>query len=129
MSTRAPNIEVAEVERLVAVLEGAAGWMVAAEIAVALWARDSEANKRRVRAIASAAGYRVVSYAGSPGYKLWTRCTVDELHACVAAYTSQVNAEMRRRDIYRVQLHREHPAKHDRPTPELRPSREQLTFF
>ena len=96
----APTITAAEVERLVEVLDGAVGWMIAAEVAMALWSRDSEANKRRVRAIASAAGAGVVSYPGSPGYKLWKRCTVDELHACVAAYTSQADEMRRRRDLY-----------------------------
>jgi hypothetical protein len=125
----APIVEAADVQRLVEVLDGAAGWMIAAEIAVALWARDSEGNKRRVRAIASAAGAGVVSYPGSPGYKLWKRCTVDELHACVAAYTSQADEMRRRRDLYRMRLHREHPAKFDRPAPELTPTRGQITFL
>jgi hypothetical protein len=125
----APTIEAVDVERLVAVLEDAAGWMVAAEVAVALWSRDSDANKRRVRAIASAAGAGVVSYPGSPGYKLWKRCTVDELHACVAAYTSQADEMRPRRELYRMRLHREHPMKFDRPAPELVPTRGQLSFL
>ncbi|MCS6244681.1 MAG: hypothetical protein H2172_16390 [Opitutus sp.] len=125
----APTITAADVKRLVEVLDGATGWMIAAEVAVALWSRDSEANKRRVRAIASAAGAGVVSYPGSPGYKLWTRCTVDELHACVAAYTSQADEMRRRRDLYRMRLHRQYPANFDRPAPELKPSQGQITFL
>ena len=126
----APTITAVDVERLVEVLGTVGSWMTAADLSVALWGVDTEGNKRRVRAIASAAGAGVVSHPGSPGYKLWKSCTVDELHACVAAYTSQADEMRRRSDLYRMRLHREHPADLDRPTgAELRPAREQLTLL
>lgn len=120
----APVITPADVERLVAVL-AAGEWMTAAEISVALYGADTEGHKRRVRATASAAAPGVVSYPGSPGYKLWQRCSADELHACINAYTTQTDDMRRRRDLYRRRLHRENPAKFA-PDSALRPTREQL---
>lgn len=127
MSASAPNVTVADVARLVQALEGGA-WMTAAELAAVLSGAATESSKRRIRAIASAAGSGVVSYPGSPGYRLWKACTVKDLHACVAAYSSQADEMRRRRDLYRVRLHRENPARIE-PDPSLAPSREQLAFF
>lgn len=123
----APAITPDDVERLIGVLS-VGDWMTAAEISVALYAADTEANKRRIRAIASASAPGVVSYPGSPGYKLWERCTADELHACINAYTTQTDDMRRRRDLYRRRLHRENPASFA-PDPALRPTREQLTLL
>ncbi len=124
----APSITVADVQRLSEVLATAGAWMTAADLSVAIYGHETESTKRRVRATASAAGAGIVSFPGSPGYKLWKLCTVDELHACVAAYTSQADEMRRRRDLYRIRLHRETAVDHSRPSP-LQPTREQLTFL
>ena|SRR5690606_16960677 len=125
----APKIKPADVERLVEVLHAAPDrWVDAAALALHLYGHNTESKRRRVRAIANAAGSGVVSYPGSPGYALWARCTVDELHACVASYTSQTDEMRRRRDLYRIRLHREHPARFRDNDPDLRPSTEQLSL-
>lgn len=126
----APTITPADVARLVAALaEGA--WMTAAQLAATLYGSPTEANKRRVRAIASAAAPGVVSYPGSPGYKAFDACTVPELQACVDAYGSQTDEMRRRRDLYRRALFRRHPATPATfaPDPSIRPTREQLSFL
>lgn len=122
-----PTVTPADVERLVAVLSDGA-WATAATLAAAIYGAPTEAHKRRVRAIASASAPGIVSWPGSPGYKLLSACTVAELHACVDAYGSQTDDMRRRRDLYRRALYRRHPAK-PTPDPALRPAREQLTFL
>lgn len=130
MKDDAPKVTTEDVERLVCVLRTATGWLTAAALAQALFGKESEQAKRRVRAIASAAGAGVVSYPGSPGYRLWTACTADEVQACFAAYRSQIDEMERRRDQYRARPHRECPVDFSGgPDPDLRPSREQLTLL
>lgn len=93
----APEVNPADVARLVGelrrakaqpVAEGArkkSGRLSAAELAVIFYGNDSETSKRRIRAIAKAARPRVVSFPGSDGYDLWSRCTQPEiLHAIEA---------------------------------------------
>ena len=123
-----PVIEAADVERLIEALSAATDWMLAADLAARIYGAPTETNKRRVRAAAAAAGDGVVSYPGSRGYKLWRRCTVDELHACLASWQAQTEDMRRRRDLYRMRLHREHPATF-REDPSLRPSSEQLVML
>lgn len=123
----APAVSLADVERLAGALAGGS-WMTAADLAAVIYGAPTEANKRRVRAVASAAAPGVVSFPGSPGYKLLGACTADELHACVDSYASQSDDMRRRRDLYRRALFRRHPAKIE-PDPNLRPSREQLSFL
>ncbi|MEY4489712.1 MAG: hypothetical protein RIQ79_2220 [Verrucomicrobiota bacterium] len=127
----APTITAYDVERLVDTLGALADWATAAQLSTILWGADNEGNKRRVRALASAAGSGVVSYPGSKGYKLWKLCTGDELHHCINAYTTQTDDMRRRRDLYRARLHREHPVPATRfqPDPSLRPSTEQLALL
>lgn len=122
-----PAVTPADAERLVQALN-VGGWLTAAQLGLAIYGADTEATKRRVRAIASACAPGVVSYPGSPGYKLWQLCTAEELHHCINAYTTQTDDMRRRRDLYRRRLHRENPAHHV-PDPALRPTREQLTFL
>lgn len=124
----APKITTDDVERLVAVLDKEEKWATAEDLALKLYGVATETKKRLVRAAAAAAGDGVVSYPGSPGYKLWRRCTVDELHACLASWQAQTADMKRRRDIYRMRLHREHPATF-REDPALRPSSEQLVML
>ena len=98
-----PEISAEDIERLVAVLgqwESArkpvepgdrlrpAGWLTAAEIGAKL-----DASDRFVRKAASAARPAVVSYPGSPGYKLWQLCTIEEINHCIEAIESQLAAD------------------------------------
>lgn len=124
----APKITPAHVERLIAVLGEEKEWATAEDLAKKLHGDASETKKRLVRAAAAAAGDGVVSYPGSPGYKLWRLCTVDELHACLASWQAQTEDMRRRRDLYRMRLFREHPATF-REDPALRPSSEQLVML
>jgi hypothetical protein len=124
----APAASIHDAERLVSALEASADWTSAADLALALYGSATPGNKRRVRVIARAVGDGIVSFPGSPGYKLWQLCTVDELHRCVAAWESQT-VEMRHvRDLYRRRLYRQSPATF-REDPTLRPTREQLTLL
>lgn len=125
-----PTVTQAEAERLLAALSHGA-WSTAADLATTLHGAPTEAHKRRVRAVASACAPGVVSYPGSPGYRLASACTVAELQACIAAYGSQTDDMRRRRDLYRRALFRLHPATAATfaPSPELRPAREQLSFL
>lgn len=127
----APTITAHDVERLVDTLGALGGWATAAQLSVILWGTDNEGNKRRVRALASAAGSGVVSYPGSPGYKLWKLCTTAEIHACIGAYTAQADEMRRRLNLYRIRLHCENPAPVERfeADPSLRPSTEQLALL
>lgn len=125
----APTVTADDVERLVRVLGAEARWVTGAALAQALFGKETEQAKRRVRAIASAAGAGVVSYPGSQGYKLWTICTADEVQACFAAWQAQIDEMERRRDQYRARLHRELPPYVGHADPDLRPSREQLTLL
>lgn len=83
----APVISSEEVEWLVAVLRDK-GWVKAAQIETL---SGGTKNDRRIRAIARAAGHGIVSYPGSPGYKLWSDCTMEEIHHCLSAWQSQIN--------------------------------------
>ncbi len=107
----APEFSVEEIEALIAVLrEGAAsalpearGWLTAKEIA----ARMAEGTTdRAVRKLASAACPQVVSFPGSPGYKLWQLCTVEEINHCIGAFESQGKDMLKRAVLYRQAYHR-----------------------
>jgi hypothetical protein len=78
----APEVSEAQVAELIAYLTGR-GWTYRREIEA-----DTGWNERTVRALASAARPRVVSYPGSPGYKLWDYCTVEEHEKCMNAFRS-----------------------------------------
>lgn len=111
----APAASVDDVERVVAVLETpethltpeelakANGWMTAAQIARAL---GTGYNDRKVRRVASAAAPRIVSYPGSPGYRLFQHCTLDELNHGIDAMRSQARDMVTRSALYERALHR-----------------------
>ena len=124
----APAVTARDVERLVKVLEAAPGWLTAAALAQALFAKDTEQAKRKVRAIANAAGDAIVSSPGSPGYRLWKHCTAEELQTCLAAWNAQIDDMRLRRDLFRRRLFRSNPATF-KPDPSLRPSQEQGRLF
>ena len=113
----APEVTPEQVKQLVEVLqEGpqgdpknerdrkrrAAGWMTAEEIAV----RMVETSERDVRKIASAAAPQIVSYPGSPGYKLWASCSVEEINHSIAAFEAQATDMIKRANLYRAAYHR-----------------------
>jgi hypothetical protein len=99
----APDISPAEVESLVGVLRSAEGWLTAREIAARMAHGTTD---RDVRAIASAARPVVVSYPGSPGYKLWQRCSVAEIDNCIAAFERQSREMTKGAVLYRQAYHR-----------------------
>lgn len=115
-----PEISPEQVQQLVAILVKAdehrsalppptgkrkppAGWLTATEIAAIF---GGETTDREVRAIANAACPAVVSFPGSPGYKLWQLCTIEEINHCIESIESQAKDMMRRSVMYRQAYHR-----------------------
>lgn len=101
-SSRITEREIAteDVERLVGALVAAGTALTAAQLSVFLFAVDTEGNRRRVRAIASAARPRIVSFPGSNGYDLIERCSEEELRHGIAAIRTQSSAMHRDADLY-----------------------------
>ena len=106
VKTPRPVVDPAEVEQLEKVLRTAGGWMTAKEIVTACGIRESTSAERHVRAVASAAAPRVVSFPGSPGYRLWQFCTAEELNHCIEAFEAQGREMIRRAHLYRMAYHR-----------------------
>lgn len=124
----APAVTARDVERLVEVLAAAPDWLPAEALANALFGKSSETTKRKVRAIANAAGAAVFSFPGSPGYRLWERCSLEELQHGLDAWDAQIR-DMRLRSFhFRRRLFRSRPAA-IKPDPTLRPSQEQGQLF
>lgn len=61
------------------------GWVTSSDLGA-----STENEKRAVRAIAAATNGAVVSYPGSPGYKLLDECTLEELRHGDRAMRSQL---------------------------------------
>jgi quinol monooxygenase YgiN len=101
--TPAPAVSLREVEMLVDVLGGIGRWSTASDLATHLGAGY---NDRKVRAIAAAAMPQIVSYPGSPGYKLFRDCTVEEINHCIEAFESQGRDMLKRALLYRQAYHR-----------------------
>ncbi len=76
--------------RLVVALSGK-GWKKAADLAALLGWTD-----RRVRAAAEAADGRVLSFPGSPGYRLTREATPEDRERAVASLRSQARLMIRR---------------------------------
>lgn len=98
----APVATVEDVDQVINVLRQATGWMTAREISEAL---GDTINDRKVRKVASAAAPQIVSYPGSPGYRLFSRCTVEEINHCINATESQGNDMIKRSVLYRTAYH------------------------
>jgi hypothetical protein len=97
----APVATAEEVEWLVDMLKGK-GWLTAAKLeAIA----QGTKNDRKIRAIARAAAPGIVSYPGSPGYKLWSECTMEEINHCLNAWDSQIRDNTARRMLYSRAYH------------------------
>lgn len=97
--TPAPSVTADDVERLL----GALGdrWVTASDLGLALGWSD-----RKVRAVAAAAMPHVVSYPGSPGYRLFQHCTIEEINHCIEAFESQGSDMLKRAILYRQAYHR-----------------------
>lgn len=93
----------ADVELLVGALRSLERWVTAGDLAIHLGAGYSD---RKVRAIAAAAVPQIVSYPGSPGYKLWQFCTVGEINHCIEAFESQGSDMIKRAVLYRQAYHK-----------------------
>lgn len=116
----APEVSMEDVKRLVAVLKENTGWMTAAQLAERIYGSSSESLKRSIRAIASAARPRVVSFPGSPGYRVLERCSIEEIRRGINALESQGKSMIKDANIYRVAFHRfERGAKPEDLTMEL----------
>lgn len=79
IASKAPKAKPEHVQRLIAELRSASGPLLAADLADKLFGKRTESAKRRIRAIAAAARWRVISSPGSDGYALLARCQVDDL--------------------------------------------------
>ena len=80
--------------------QAAAGPLTAAQLSVFMFTQDTEGNRRRVRAIASAARPRIVSFPGSNGYDLWERCSEADLKHGIAAIRRQASSMHQDATIY-----------------------------
>lgn len=98
----APAVTPEQIEQLVAVLREGGAWMTASQIA----AKIEGATERSIRKIASAAAPAVVSYPGSPGYKLWANCSVAEISHAIEAFESQARDMIKRAHLFRQAYHR-----------------------
>lgn len=76
-------------------------WLTAEELAALL-----KFNDRKVRKVAAAAMPQVVSYPGSPGYRLFSACTLEEINHCIEAFQSQGRDMFKRSSLYLQAYHR-----------------------
>lgn len=99
---KAPVATPDDVADLVELLRGR-GWLKAEQVAAL---SSGAMNDRKVRRIARAARPVVVSYPGSPGYKLWEDCTVEEINHAIAAFDAQAKDMTQCAHIYRMAYHK-----------------------
>ena len=97
VENKAPTASVGDVAALVKALTGK-DWQTADSLAVALGDKWTD---RKVRAVARASAPGIVSYPGSPGYKLWSECSVEEIDRTIAAFESQATDMTARALLYR----------------------------
>lgn len=77
---------------------GNKGWSTTTNLGARSWS-----EKRDIRAIAALSKGRIVSFPGSPGYKLAALCTVEEIAHCRRATVAQVRQMLTKvRQIERV---------------------------
>ena len=48
----------------------------------------------------------IVSFPGSPGYKLWANCSVEEINHAIEAFESQARDMIKRANLFRRAYHR-----------------------
>jgi len=92
----ADDMDEADVERMVDLLQRVSGWMAADTLAASLALGHGESGKRRVRALASVADGRVIS--GQAGYKATSSATLEEIAHAVAWLRSQAYEMSHRAD-------------------------------
>lgn len=97
----APAVSADDVAALLRVLSDQPDWLTAGEIAALIGFTD-----RKVRAVAAAAMPQVVSYPGSPGYRLFSACTLEEINHCIEAFQSQGRDMFKRSSLYLQAYHR-----------------------
>lgn len=102
----APKITGEEIRLLCDILAGR-GWLTAAQICshpeVVVDSRSIENAKRRIRAIANASGGQILSYPGSPGYRLTKEATIAEIQTAINKLQHQAKEMLQRaHEINRV---------------------------
>lgn len=96
LEKKGPNVPQLDVDLLLSVLSGN-GWLKANQIAEQIFVRKGlHWQERYIRAVAHASKGSVISYPGSPGYKITTEATIKEIQAASACLRHQAN-EMTRR--------------------------------
>lgn len=99
----APIVSDQEVQLLITVLTGR-DWMRASQIAntpefIERFERSKQSNiERKIRAIANQTEGFVISYPGSPGYKLTLEATIEEIQIATASLRHQAG-EMAKRAL------------------------------
>ena len=100
---KATTVSTEEVQRLVSILRASGEWMTRRELAAAFG--GEEVADRKVRAIAEVARPVVVSFPGSPGYRHWDSCTVEEIHHCIETFESSGKKQFQAAHMYRRAYH------------------------
>lgn len=95
-----PPVSAADVRRVLGALAGR-GWTTARQLADELGIDD-----RELRLIAEHSGGRIVSAPGSPGYKLASEATDEEIDRAASAHESQGRRHLRRAAAIRIQARR-----------------------
>jgi hypothetical protein len=103
VETVAPVVRATHVKALVHELRKAGDWCTRKQLA-ALIGDGKPAWERKVRAIASVSAPQVVSFPGSPGYKLLSACTEEEIEHCIHALRAQATDMGRRANLYQHAL-------------------------
>jgi hypothetical protein len=88
-----PASDAVDIERLTRCLAGREGWSTAREIAA-----ETGLSDRKIRELASRHGDEILSGPGSPGYKLLSAATLEEIRHTAARMGSQA-AAMRERQV------------------------------
>lgn len=95
----APEVTQVEIDRLINFLDGR-GWTKRRDIEAA-----TGLDERKVRAIARAARPRIISWPGSPGYRLWRDAAGNERLRAIDAFRSQEDDMRESRIIYERAYH------------------------
>ncbi len=98
----APAVTQEDVAVLVNVLSDRTIWVTAGDLALQM----PGYTDRKIRAIAAAAMPQIVSYPGSPGYRLFQHCTIEEINHCIESFESQGRDMLKRAVLYRQAYHR-----------------------
>ncbi|MBV9657192.1 MAG: hypothetical protein JO295_03685 [Verrucomicrobia bacterium] len=111
-AAKAPRVTSDDLARLLALLSGR-GWLRAAQI----HALDPSLDDRRLRAIAEASDGAIVSYPGSPGFRVFDDASEAEISHAIEALRSQGKRMIARSLALERRHHRRQLV--DRPQPPL----------